>query len=89
MSHIETAKRLIKENNIDLADRRRAKGIISGRIEEYKRDIDKYETLLDVKKRALKMAEEDLKEADDRIEELLVDTLALETLVGFLTVEAD
>lgn len=89
MSHIEIAKALIKENNIDLADRRRAKEIISQRIEEYTHDIKECEKLLDIKKRALKMAEEDLERVNLRIDELLVDTLALETLVGFLMVETD
>ena len=89
MSHIEIAKALVKENNEDLGDRRRDKEIISQRIKEYTRDIEKYERLLDVKKRALKMAKEDLKTVDERIEELLVDNLALETLIGFLTVDAD
>lgn len=89
MSHIEIAKALIDENNNDLADRRRAKKIISQHIEEYERDIEKYEKLLDMNKRALKMAKEDLERAELRIDELIVDNLALETLIGFLMVETD
>lgn len=89
MNSLKIAKELIRENDSDLADRRRAKAIVSQRIEEYKHEIAKHEKCLEISKHALKMAENDLETLNDRIEELLVDNMALETFIGYLTANAD
>lgn len=82
MNSIEIAKKLIEENDKDIEDFRRAETIIHRRIEEYKKDIEKYELLLEVKKRALAMAEEDLLRKRDQTKEYLVDNLALKAFIA-------
>lgn len=82
MNSIEIAKKLVEENDKDIEDLRNAETIIRQRIEEYTSDVEKYEKLLEARKRALAMAEEDLQRKQEMKKEYLVDNLALRMFIA-------
>lgn len=82
MNSIEIAKKLIEENDEDIADLRNAETIIQKRIEEYEQDIVACEKRLNILRHALSMAEEDLQRKRDLKKEYLVDNLALKMFIA-------
>jgi len=82
MNSIETAKKLIEENDKDIEDFRSAETSIRKRIAEYKYEIGTHEQRIEHLRGAIAMAEEDLQRTRDLKQQYLVDNLALKMFIA-------